>query len=117
VVDDEEVVRRTARSALERFGYTVLTASNGLEALAMVDASGTSIDLVLLDMTMPVMSGEETLRRLKAVQPDLPVVHSSGFNEVEAVARFQGKGLAGFVQKPYTAVRLAEKVKTVFGTN
>jgi CheY-like chemotaxis protein len=68
---------------------------------------------VLLDMTMPVMSGEETFRELKSMNPDVPVILSSGYNEVEAVQRFTGKGLAGFLQKPYSAAALAAKVSTV----
>ena len=60
---------------------------------------------------MPVMNGEETLRHLQTVNPRVKVLLSSGYNEVEAVQRFAGKGLAGFIQKPYTAAGLAEKVK------
>jgi CheY-like chemotaxis protein len=71
------------------------------------------VDVVLLDMTMPVMSGEETLRELRNIRPDIKVILSSGFNEVEAIRRFTGKGLAGFVQKPYTSARLAEAVQSV----
>jgi FixJ family two-component response regulator len=64
-----------------------------------------------LDMTMPVMSGEETLMRMRELRSDIPVILSSGFNEVEAIRRFEGKGLAGFLQKPYEAATLAQKVK------
>ena len=64
-------------------------------------------------MSMPQMSGEETFRRLRAIRPDVKVILSSGYNEVEAVRRFTGKGLAGFIQKPYTSARLAEKIKSV----
>jgi DNA-binding NarL/FixJ family response regulator len=59
------------------------------------------------------MSGEETLRQLQMVNPRVKVLLTSGYNEVEAVQRFAGKGLAGFIQKPYTAAALAEKVKEV----
>ena len=110
VVDDEKLVRDAAKGTLERFGYTVLTATNGSEALDVVRASG-GIDLVLLDLTMPVMDGEETLRRLRLLRPQLRVVLSSGFNEVEAVRHFTGKGLAAFIQKPYAARTLAQTVK------
>jgi FixJ family two-component response regulator len=65
---------------------------------------------------MPVMSGEETLARLKAVRPNVPVILSSGFNERQAVRRFEGKGLAGFLQKPYTATVLVEKIKRVLAS-
>jgi DNA-binding NtrC family response regulator len=62
---------------------------------------------------MPVISGEDALRQIHAINPNVKVILSSGFNEVEAVRRFTGKGLAGFLQKPYTAQRLAEMVRRV----
>jgi CheY-like chemotaxis protein len=113
VVDDEEVVRRTAKSALQRYGYTVLTAENGREAVDIYRGMAERVAMVLLDMTMPVMGGEEALRHLKTINPGVRVLLSSGFNEPEAVRRFTGKGLAGFIQKPYTAAALAEKVRGV----
>jgi len=111
VVDDESTVRTIARATLERFGYTVLLAENGREALDIV-ARQLDIRAVLLDLTMPVMDGEETLRHVRELRPDLPVVLSSGFNEAESIGRFAHKGLAGFIQKPYTAASLAAKMKS-----
>jgi CheY-like chemotaxis protein len=102
IVDDEEIVRQAARHTLERFGYDTLMAANGSEALDIFRASD-GIALVLLDLTMPVMSGEEALRELRLLDPSVPVLLSSGYNEMEAVHRFAGKGLAGFIQKPYTS--------------
>ena len=113
VVDDEEVVRQAARHTLERYGYRVLTAVDGSAAVDLYQQRSSEIALVLLDLTMPVMSGEEALRRMQSVRPQVRVLLSSGYNEVEAVQRFAGKGLAGFIQKPYTAAGLAEKVKEV----
>jgi len=113
VVDDEEIVRRAARMTLERYGYSVMLAENGQQALDLVRQSPLGFDVVLLDLTMPVLSGEDTLREIRKVRPTLPVILSSGFNEVEALRRFQGKALNGFVQKPYTAVTLAQRVKAV----
>ncbi|MEX2261187.1 MAG: response regulator [Bryobacteraceae bacterium] len=113
MVDDEEIVRRMAKSALQRYGYAVLVAENGQDAVDIFQALSDRISLVLLDLTMPVMSGEEALPRLQAKRPDVQVILSSGYNEVEAIRRFSGKTLAGFIQKPYTAAQLAEKVKTV----
>jgi two-component system, cell cycle sensor histidine kinase and response regulator CckA len=66
---------------------------------------------VLLDLTMPVMNGEEALRKIKAIRSDIPVVLSSGYNEIEAMGRFAESGLAGFLQKPYTITALARKIK------
>jgi two-component system cell cycle sensor histidine kinase/response regulator CckA len=113
VVDDEAVVRSVARSMLERFGYTVLVAANGKQALDLVRQHRHALALILLDLTMPVMSGEEALSHIKAIDPSVPVILSSGYNEMEAIQRFAGKGLAGFLQKPYTRERLAEKLRAL----
>jgi PAS domain S-box-containing protein len=113
VVDDEAIVRRTAKAMLERHGYAVVLAENGREAVDLYKVLVDKIDLVLLDMTMPILGGEETFRLMKGIHPNVRVVLSSGFNEVEAIRRFTGKGLAGFLQKPYSALTLVEKVKAV----
>jgi two-component system cell cycle sensor histidine kinase/response regulator CckA len=111
VADDEAFVRRTAQSALERHGYRVLLAENGREAVEVL-RGGPEVSLVLLDLTMPVLGGEEALRELRRVRPDVKIVLSSGYNEAEAIQRFAGQRLSGFIQKPYTAGQLADKVKT-----
>jgi len=112
VADDEAFVRRTAKSALERQGYQVLLAENGREAMDLLRGNPL-VDLVLLDLTMPLLGGEDALRELRSLRPDVKIVLSSGFNEAEAIQRFAGQRLAGFIQKPYSAAQLAEKVKTV----
>ena len=113
VVDDEEVVRHTAKSMLERHGYTVVVAEDGQRGLDLFRVLADKVALVLLDMTMPVMSGEEAFRQMKEINPDVKVILSSGYNQVEAIRRFTGKGLAGFVQKPYTSSVLSEKVHSI----
>ncbi|MGI8991344.1 MAG: hybrid sensor histidine kinase/response regulator [Bryobacteraceae bacterium] len=112
IVDDEDVVRRTTQNTLRHFGYEVVLAENGMEAIDIFHKSPDRISLILLDMTMPVMSGEETLRQIRKIRPEVPVILTSGFNEAEAIRRFAGKGLAGFIQKPFTSAKLAEKVKS-----
>ncbi len=112
VVDDEEVVRSIARNVLQSYGYEVLLAGDGRQAIECV-RQAPEIKLVLLDLTMPVMSGEEALGHLRQLRPELPVILSSGFDETEAMQRFQDKDLSGFLQKPYTAERLATRVKAV----
>jgi PAS domain S-box-containing protein len=113
VVDDEEIIRKTAKSMLERHGYTVVVAEDGLRAVELFHVLGDKVALVLLDMTMPVMSGEEAFRRLKEIVPDVRVLLSSGYNESEAIRRFTGKGLAGFIQKPYSSTVLSEKLHSI----
>ena len=111
IVDDEEIVRVTAKHTLERYGYRIMVANDGVAALDAYRDLLEPISLVLLDLTMPLMSGEETLRRLQILNPNVKVLLSSGYDEIEAVQRFAGKGLADFIQKPCTATGLAEKVR------
>jgi PAS domain S-box-containing protein len=113
VADDEPVVRRAARSALERQGFTVIEAANGQEAVDLFREMATRISLVLLDLTMPLAGGELALPALCTLRPDVKIVLSSGFNQAEAVQRFAPSRLAGFLQKPYTATQLAETIKAV----
>jgi CheY-like chemotaxis protein len=117
VIDDEPAVRAMAQTALESYGYTVLVAQNGQDALELLARNGCEIHLVLLDMTMPKMGGERTIVELKKIKPDIPVVVSSGYSEAEVIPRFQGFGLAGFLQKPYSTVTLAAKVKKAMAPN
>jgi CheY-like chemotaxis protein len=113
VVDDEPIVRKMATHSLQRYGYSVVTADDGREGLERFRELHGQLKIVILDLTMPVMSGEEALRKMRLIDPRLPVVLSSGYNEVEAIRRFAGTGLAGFLQKPYTASALAEKIQNV----
>jgi PAS domain S-box-containing protein len=118
VVDDEVVVRLIARRALERYGYSVLLASNGREALEVYRGRAETIAMVILDMTMPLMGGEETMRNLRAMNADAKVLLTSGYGEEDTVQRIAGDGaggsaFAGFIQKPYTAAALAAKVREI----
>ena len=113
VIDDEESVREIASIMLEESGYTVLTASGGVEGVATFKAQQKSIVAILLDMTMPDMDGSTVFRELKMIQPDVTVILSSGYNEQDATNRFAGKGLAGFLQKPYTPNALYKKLSEV----
>ena len=113
VIDDEELIRRTAKSMLERHGYSVAVAMNGKEGVRIFQGLADNVAVVLLDMTMPVMSGEEAFGHLKAIKPSAKIILSSGYNEAEAVRRFSGKGLSGFIQKPYSSSELMEKLKLV----
>ena len=115
VVDDDETVRSVARQALELKGFEVMEAEDGLVALEQVRRRGRDISLVLLDMTMPHMGGEAAFREMRQLRPDIRVVLSSGYNEQEAMSRFQGKGLKGFIQKPYGPKDLLAKIQSVLG--
>lgn len=101
VVDDDGVIRNLAKSMLERGGFTVLTAVDGEDALRVFREHHEEVSLVLLDMTMPRMNGEETFRELTRIRADIPVIISSGYGEQETMGQFREKGIAGFIQKPY----------------
>jgi len=110
VVDDEELVRRVAGMILKEAGYDVLLAQDGMEAIEMLRKHGDEIVCVLLDMMMPRMGGEETFTEMRRLRPDIKVLLSSGYNEQTATNRFAGKGLAGFIQKPYTMKVLVARI-------
>ena len=111
VVDDEESVRAVAQLILERSGFAVLTAVDGREALDVFRAHRDEIALVLLDLTMPHLSGEETLQELRRISADVRVILSSGYNEQEVAGRDAGKSPVRFIQKPYSPSALIEKVR------
>jgi PAS domain S-box-containing protein len=113
VADDDETIRSLARRTLERVGLHVLTAADGREAVEVFRKHAGTIRLVLLDMTMPHMNGEEAFREIRRIRTDCVVVLSSGYNESDATSRFSGKGLAGFIQKPYRQSELIAKVGAV----
>jgi two-component system, cell cycle sensor histidine kinase and response regulator CckA len=113
VVDDEEVVRTTCQASLESYGYTVLIANEGRSGVEIFRKHASEIAAVILDMTMPVMSGEEAFRHMRAIRPDARIIVSSGYNETETIRRFAARGIAAFAQKPYTATKLAKIVKEV----
>ncbi len=113
LVDDEETIRSLGRQMLERIGFEVITARDGADALMIYENLSDRIDLVLLDLTMPNMDGEEAMDALLRMNPDLRIVLSSGYSEHEISSRFSGRGLAGFLQKPYTLSRLRERLGQV----
>ncbi len=115
VVDDEETVRSVARLVLERQGFAVVEAVDGVEAVELFRKQGSQIRLVVLDMTMPKMSGEEAFRALRSLDPDVRILLSSGYNEQEAVNHFADRGLSGFIQKPYTSSELTDRVFQILG--
>jgi CheY-like chemotaxis protein len=113
VVEDEPIVRRTTLAALSQYGFDVRAAENGQVAVEMFQEMADQISLVLLDVVMPVMGGEEALVAIKKIRPDVAVVICSGHNEVETIERFSQADVDGIVKKPYTARQLVEQLKAV----
>jgi len=98
---------------LEHLGFTIITASDGVEAVEIFERCKDNIAVVLLDFAMPKMDGAEAFRALRAVRGDVRVLMSSGYSEEEAAERFAGEGLAGFIEKPYVMSALRAKLREV----
>jgi PAS domain S-box-containing protein len=114
VVDDEEQIRSFTRAALERLGHRVVMAENGRQALELLDA-GLSVDLVLLDIIMPVLGGADAFVEIRKKRPGLPVLVATGYSREEA----QRAGIPGnspVIEKPYTVQKLAAAVGKALGT-
>lgn len=116
LVDDEETILALVERMLQRAGFTVLTAADGLDAVALFKKHSAEIICVLLDLTMPRMGGDEALDELRRIRHDVPVILSSGYNEEDLIERFEGRGLAGVIQKPYRYEDLMDKMKQALDT-
>lgn len=112
LVDDEEMVRTIGSEMIQELGFDVITANDGQEALDVFE-SRADIDLVILDLTMPRLDGEQAFNGLRTINPDVKVIMSSGYNEQAVTQKFVGKGLAGFVQKPYKLSVLREAMRNI----
>ncbi len=113
VVDDEEMVVTVTKEMLESLGYRVLAARSGPEAIGIYEAGRDGIALVILDMVMPGMSGEETFERLKEIDGDVKVILSSGYSRNGQVGRIMEGGCRAFLQKPIMLADLARTIREV----
>jgi signal transduction histidine kinase/ActR/RegA family two-component response regulator len=114
VIDDEQAIRSVAARMLTRLGFQVIEAADGATAVEIVRDPPAPLTAALLDLTMPGLSGEETLRRLRRLDKKLPVILMSGYNEREVLERFVGRELAGFLQKPFKLDDLRGKLRELF---
>jgi PAS domain S-box-containing protein len=110
VVDDEASVRQVARITLEEAGHEVLLAEHGEAAVELLRRHAERIGVVLLDLTMPVLSGPETAEALRRIRPDLPILVTTGYAEQQAREQFGALSIQGLVPKPFTADALLEAV-------
>ena len=112
IVDDSNIMKRRIERA-QNFDELELvgTASNGIEAIEMFKKMDP--DVVTMDLTMPQMDGVDAFREIRALDERIPVLLMSGYNEQDAVMRFAGKGLAGFLQKPFSVEMLRERLMSV----
>jgi len=115
LVDDEEMITDVGGQFLQRIGYRVLIARNGKEAIEIYEKSKDQIDLVILDMIMPVMGGGETYDRLKEIDPEIKVLLSSGYSIDGEATEILGRGCNGFIQKPFDVKKLSQKTRGILG--
>jgi signal transduction histidine kinase len=111
IVDDDDGVRTVSTLSLERAGFRVVTARDGEEGMALMEQRGGDFDAVLLDMTMPRLSGAETCHLIRQLRPELPVVLTSGYTEPDPEGRLDIRDVAGFLQKPFTPASLVMMIQ------
>jgi CheY-like chemotaxis protein len=112
LVDDETEIAELASAMLTDEGYRVILARDGFEALRVYQQLGKQIGLVILDFFLPVMDGDAVFDELRALNPDVAVVLSSGFAEQSKLGAMLAQGLKGFIPKPYTSEKLLEQVRS-----
>ena len=113
VVDDEEPIRQVAQRTLERFGYRVMVAKNGAEAVSIYANHRDVIAAVLTDMSMPVMDGPATIVALRPMNPKVKIIGTSGLNANGNLAKAVGAGVHHFVPKPYTAETILKVLRKI----
>lgn len=111
LVDDEEILRSLGQRALERFGYRVLLAADGIEAVRIYRERAAEIDLVILDLSMPRKSGEDAYLEMRGIKDDMKILLCCGYNEAIASSKIAGEHIVGFLPKPYTIDALAQTVQ------
>jgi len=114
IIDDEEVVLDTGRLALEHLGYKVLTANTGMKAISIVETSGKDIDLVILDIGLPDIMGDQVCQRIQELWPKIKVVVSTGYM-LEDITDDMEINAQGYIQKPFSMSKMAMKLKEVLG--
>ncbi len=116
VVDDEPMVLELSNLVLTQAGFDVVTAQSGFEALDLFQNNPSRFALVLLDLKMPILDGEETFHRLRGLDPDVAVLLNTGFVEKHQLERMLADGLAGFLLRPYRTVEMIERIESVLAS-
>jgi CheY-like chemotaxis protein len=113
LVDDEEMILEIGKDMLEKLGYEVVVAGSGRKALEIYERDQNTIDMVLLDMIMPDMSGSETYNRLKEINPAIKTLLSSGYSINGKAQEILNSGCQGFIQKPFNLTNLSQKIRSI----
>ena len=117
LVDDETMILDVGKAMLEALGYRAITALDGMQALDLLAERKEEIDLVILDLIMPGMNGEETFDKLRSIQPRVPVLLSSGYSVSGQVSDILARKCNGFMQKPFNISALSEKLREILDKN
>ena len=117
LADDEEDVRGVVRAMLETLGYEVIEARDGLEAVETFQRRAGEIDLLILDLVMPRLTGEAALGRIRAIAPSVPAILVSGYDESGRIREIVAAGFGGFLQKPFRRQDLGRKVRELLGVS
>jgi CheY-like chemotaxis protein len=115
LVDDEQIVIGVGRQMLEKLGYSVITAASGQEALEIYPAHKDDIQLIILDIVMPGLSAVDIYERLKAINPQVKVLLSSGYGADQQTTEILDRGCDGFIQKPFNMQVLSAKIGEILG--
>ena len=113
LIDDEQMILTVGQELLEELGYTVLPAMSGQEAIEIFQKQHAEIDMIIMDMVMPGMTGSETFDRLKQISPDAKVLLSSGYSVDGQASDILKRGCDGFIQKPFNMNQLSQKIKNI----
>jgi CheY-like chemotaxis protein len=113
VVDEEPMALELSKRTLAEAGFVVTTVSSGPDAIRLLEQQPAGFDLVLLDFNLPKMDGEETFKRLRAVQPKILVLLNTGFIERHRLDRMMKNGLAGFLRRPYRPNELIAQISSI----
>jgi PAS domain S-box-containing protein len=113
LVDDEEMVADIGKDLLEKLGYTVFVATGGAEAIKLFQRHRDRIELVILDMIMPDMSGAETFSRMRAIKPNAKILLSSGYSLDNRASAIMKQGCNGFIQKPFNLKKISHKIREI----
>lgn len=117
IADDEAVIRRVARDYLQRCGYNVLLAANGLEALKLLEEHGSNVSVAILDLMMPYMDGHSLLLEIRRLYPDVKCIASSGLFAADdqlMIDELTGQGFSGILAKPFSCEELRKMVEHQF---
>jgi DNA-binding NtrC family response regulator len=115
-VDDEQAVLEVTAEMLKRLGYRVSQCRNGREAVDFYRQEGSTVNLVILDVVMPIMSGKETFLALREINKDAAVLLSSGYSLAGEAQSIMDQGAAGFIQKPFRKSELSMKIAEILET-